>query len=92
MRYYRPINGAKIPQGNLFSTGTCETCTRQIQEPNAVTLFPTASQLTRIESGKCKLRLWPEDKPLPPEIWWDDDLEQTVCDREDCRYFALGGE
>lgn len=86
MRYFAPFGGPDgREQGTMFSTDRCETCGRTVQQPNAVTIFPKPGQLEKLG-----IRTW--EKPLPPEIWWDEDLEQTVCDRADCKEHAGDGE
>lgn len=82
MLYYKAELGKRPPRGKLFSTDTCETCEREVMAPNAVTLFP--DDTGRLPASTYR---WPADEPLPPEIWWDDELEQTICEREDCKQY-----
>ncbi len=57
----------------LFVLGKCETCDGDIQEPNAV-----GSTSSRNKLYSVGLREYYD--PLPPEIYYDDDTDKSVCE------------
>jgi hypothetical protein len=56
-----------------FELGTCENCGRLVQEANAVTLCEPEKKLQYFG-----LKEW--EGELPPEIFWSDELNMSVCE------------
>lgn len=64
-------------QWHIFGLDECETCGREVQRPNAVQVLVPEEAL---ENAGLERR-----EAMPPEIWHDDELDQTVCERDDCK-------
>lgn len=70
------VDGVEMLQ--CFTVGRCETCDRPVTEPNACKVGMVGIRFF--------LHAW--EGPMPPEIWHDDELGQTICERGDCKAHA----
>ncbi len=60
----------------VFTLGKCENCGGDVQEVNAVNLIkPPSHVLDRLTNYEPF-----NNGNMPPEIFWDDELNMTVCE------------
>ena len=60
-----------------FELSTCETCGKPVQAPNSVTLCEPEARLQALG-----LKEW--EGEMPPEIYYCELTDMSVCDRDAC--------